>query len=169
MKFPRLRAYHEDIIQNAMINAFRFWDKLRANPDTEWKTIRGWFFRVVYNEGLAMLRRGAGSNARTMPFSEYRGFELCLNWDDDAIEDNPYVFIDKVASVPPTREEELDARRVIKDVIKLALKKKGAPLILSCLGYEHHEVAKMLGTTKPAVKSRTNRTRQIIRERYEAA
>ena len=126
----------EDALQDAFISAFRNLDSYRGDS-----SFGAWLKRIVINKAINVLRK---KKHELIPDNE--------DWD--------------VADVEETSEyrEELTIERVRQAIGKLP---DGYRTVLSLYlleGYDHQEIAEILGVTESTSKSQLNRAKNKLRE-----
>ncbi|MFD3515850.1 RNA polymerase sigma factor [Streptomyces sp. NPDC058657] len=126
----------EDAAQEAMIILYRKIGTLRASG-----ALASWMYRIVRNECLRQLRLLASS---TSPAEEADG--------------------EPVPSAEKSALRRLDAERVAVAVGSLPRDQRQVLIMRDVQGYPGHYVARSLGLSNPAMKSRLHRARAALRQ-----
>jgi RNA polymerase sigma factor (sigma-70 family) len=126
----------EDVLQEAFINAFKSMDSYRGDA-----TFGSWLKRIVVNKAINVLKK--------------RKAELVSQEDDfDAMAEEP----------EPEYKAELSVERV-RHCIDLLPDGYRSVLSLYLLeGYDHEEIAGIMGITESTSKSQLNRAKNKLRE-----
>lgn len=144
----------EDLVQETMVKAYRFWDKFELGSNC-----RAWLFKIMTNIFINEYR----SKSRT---------PVSVNMDD--IDDN-FLF-GQLSTKPPERnpEEELFAK-IFDDDVKKAIEELPDDfrlvVVLSFLeGFSYQEIADIVDLQLGTVKSRLHRGRKLLqRKLYDYA
>lgn len=126
----------EDVLQESFINAFRNLDNYRGDA-----TFGSWLKRIVVNKSINALKK--------------RRFELLPEGDD--------------FDVPEEEGEEVYKAELTVDKVKRAIESlpDGYRSVLSLYlleGYDHQEIAEILGVTESTSKSQLNRSKKKLKE-----
>jgi RNA polymerase sigma-70 factor (ECF subfamily) len=139
----------EDLVQETMVKAYRFWDKFEPGSNC-----RAWLFKIMTNIFINEYR----SKSRT---------PVSVNMDD--IDDN--FLYGQLASMPPGRnpEEELFAK-IFDDDVKKAIEELPDDfrlvVVLSFLeGFSYQEIADIIDLQLGTVKSRLHRGRKLLQKK----
>jgi RNA polymerase sigma-70 factor (ECF subfamily) len=139
----------EDLVQETMVKAYRFWDKFEPGSNC-----RAWLFKIMTNIFINEYR----SKSRT---------PVSVNMDD--IDDN-FLF-GQLASMPPGRtpEEEMFAK-IFDDDVKKAIEELPDDfrlvVVLSFLeGFSYQEIADIIELQLGTVKSRLHRGRKLLQKK----
>lgn len=139
----------EDLVQETMVKAYRFWDKFEPGSNC-----RAWLFKIMTNIFINEYR----SKSRT---------PVSVNMDD--IDDN--FLYGQLASMPHGRnpEEELFAK-IFDDDVKKAIEELPDDfrlvVVLSFLeGFSYQEIADIIELQLGTVKSRLHRGRKLLQKK----
>jgi len=139
----------EDLVQETMVKAYRFWDKFEPGSNC-----RAWLFKIMTNIFINEYR----SKSRT---------PVSVNMDD--IDDN--FLYGQLASMPPGRtpEEEMFAK-IFDDDVKKAIEELPDDfrlvVVLSFLeGFSYQEIADIIELQLGTVKSRLHRGRKLLQKK----
>jgi len=139
----------EDLVQETMVKAYRFWDKFEPGSNC-----RAWLFKIMTNIFINEYR----SRSRT---------PVSVNMDD--IDDN--FLYGQLASMPPGRtpEEEMFAK-IFDDDVKKAIEELPDDfrlvVVLSFLeGFSYQEIADIIELQLGTVKSRLHRGRKLLQKK----
>jgi len=126
----------EDVLQESFINAFRNLDNYRGDA-----TFGSWLKRIVVNKSINALKK--------------RRFELLPEGDE--------------FDVPEEEGEEVYKAELTVDKVKRAIESlpDGYRSVLSLYlleGYDHQEIAEILGVTESTSKSQLNRSKKKLKE-----
>jgi RNA polymerase sigma-70 factor (ECF subfamily) len=139
----------EDLVQETMVKAYRFWDKFEPGSNC-----RAWLFKIMTNIFINEYR----SKSRT---------PVSVNLDD--IDDN--FLYGQLATVTPDRnpEEELFAK-IFDDDVKKAIEELPDDfrlvVVLSFLeGFSYQEIADIVDLQLGTVKSRLHRGRKLLQKK----
>lgn len=126
----------EDVLQESFINAFRNLDNYRGDA-----TFGSWLKRIVVNKSINALKK--------------RRFEVLPEGDD--------------FDVPEEEGEEVYKAELTVDKVKRAIESlpDGYRSVLSLYlleGYDHQEIAEILGVTESTSKSQLNRSKKKLKE-----
>ena len=144
----------EDLVQETMVKAYRFWDKFESGSNC-----RAWLFKIMTNIFINEYR----SKSRT---------PVSVNMDD--IDDN-FLF-GQLSTMSPDKnpEEELFAK-IFDDDVKRAIEELPDDfrlvVVLSFLeGFSYQEIADIVDLQLGTVKSRLHRGRKLLqRKLYDYA
>ena len=139
----------EDLVQETMVKAYRFWDKFETGSNC-----RAWLFKIMTNIFINEYR----SKSRT---------PVSVNMDD--IDDN--FLYGQLSSLVPERtpEEELFAK-IFDDDVKKAIEELPDDfrlvVVLSFLeGFSYQEIADIIELQLGTVKSRLHRGRKLLQKK----
>jgi len=139
----------EDLVQETMVKAYRFWDKFEPGSNC-----RAWLFKIMTNIFINEYR----SKSRTP-----------VSVDLDDIDDN--FLYGQLATITPDRnpEEELFAK-VFDDDVKKAIEELPDDfrlvVVLSFLeGFSYQEIADIVNLQLGTVKSRLHRGRKLLQKK----
>jgi RNA polymerase sigma-70 factor (ECF subfamily) len=130
----------EDLCQETFIKALRHWD----NRDPE-ASVSAWLYRIATNTAYDFLRRRRRIRFTTLCDTEYA----------HCVAESPELHIDD-------REPVQQALAQLPPIYRLPL------LLHSCSGHSTQEIARALGCSNSAVKTRLFRARARFREVYQA-
>ena len=132
----RNRWQAEDLVQEALLRAWRAWPALRDK-----RAVKAWLFTIVHRE----FQRARSRRRPTEPMSEADEFPL-----------NP----DPTQSMDIA--QSMDIRRVLGELPEASR----AALLMQVLGgFSCSEISDALGTSEGAVMTRLTRARQALRRR----
>lgn len=139
----------EDLVQETMVKAYRFWDKFESGSNC-----RAWLFKIMTNIFINEYR----SKSRT---------PVSVNMDD--IDDN-FLF-GQLSTMAPERnpEQELFAK-IFDDDVKKAIEELPDDfrlvVVLSFLeGFSYQEIADIVDLQLGTVKSRLHRGRKLLQKK----
>lgn len=127
----------EDALQEAFISAFKNLDSYRADA-----TFGAWLKRIVVNKAINVLKK--------------RRHELMS-------EDEPWDVAEEEA--PSDYKEELTIERVKKAIEELPDGYRSVLSLYLLEGYDHQEIAEIMGITESTSKSQLNRAKGKLREK----
>lgn len=149
LRMTRNQTDAEDLVQETMVKAYRFWDKFEPGSNC-----RAWLFKIMTNIFINEYR----SKSRT---------PVSVNMDD--IDDN--FLYGQLASMPPGRnpEEEMFAK-IFDDDVKKAIEELPDDfrlvVVLSFLeGFSYQEIADIIELQLGTVKSRLHRGRKLLQKK----
>ena len=135
-RITRNDAEAEDVLQEAFINAFRNLDSYRGDA-----TFGAWLKRIVVNKAINALNK---KKHETIPEDEH--------WDIADVE-QPTEYIDN-----------LTVERVKHSIAQLPDGYRSVLSLYLLEGYDHQEIAEILGITESTSKSQLNRAKNKLRE-----
>jgi len=149
LRMTRNQTDAEDLVQETMVKAYRFWDKFEPGSNC-----RAWLFKIMTNIFINEYR----SKSRT---------PVSVNMDD--IDDN--FLYGQLATMPSGRnpEEELFAK-IFDDDVKKAIEELPDDfrlvVVLSFLeGFSYQEIADIIELQLGTVKSRLHRGRKLLQKK----
>jgi RNA polymerase sigma-70 factor (ECF subfamily) len=149
LRMTRNQSDAEDLVQETMVKAYRFWDKFEPGSNC-----RAWLFKIMTNIFINEYR----SKSRT---------PVSVNLDD--IDDN--FLYGQLAAMPPGRtpEQELFAK-IFDDDVKKAIEELPDDfrlvVVLSFLeGFSYQEIADIIDLQLGTVKSRLHRGRKLLQKK----
>lgn len=128
----------EDALQEAFISAFKNLDSYRADA-----TFGAWLKRIVVNKAINVLKKRR--HDELMPEDE--------QWDVAEEE------------APSNYKEELTIERVKKAIEELPDGYRSVLSLYLLEGYDHQEIAEIMGITESTSKSQLNRAKGKLREK----
>lgn len=126
----------QDVLQEAFINAFRNLDKYRGDA-----TFGAWLKRIVVNKAINALNK---KKHESIPEDD--------QWD--VAEDVPQV----------EYGDELTVERVKRGIEQLPDGYRSVLSLYLLEGYDHQEIAEIMGITESTSKSQLNRAKSKLRE-----
>jgi len=149
LRMTKNQSDAEDLVQETMVKAYRFWDKFEPGSNC-----RAWLFKIMTNIFINEYR----SKSRTP-----------VSVDLDDIDDN--FLYGQLATVPSDRnpEEELFAK-IFDDDVKKAIEELPDDfrlvVVLSFLeGFSYQEIADIVNLQLGTVKSRLHRGRKLLQKK----
>lgn len=149
LRMAKNQADAEDLVQETMIKAYRFWDKFESGSNC-----RAWLFKIMTNIFINEYR----SKSRT---------PVSINVDD--IDDN--FLYGQLADISPGKnpEEQMFAK-VFDDDVKKAIEELPDDfrlvVVLSFLeGFAYQEIAEIADLQLGTVKSRLHRGRKLLQKK----
>jgi RNA polymerase sigma factor (sigma-70 family) len=135
-RITRSEEEAQDVLQEAFINAFRNLDKYRGDA-----TFGAWLKRIVVNKAINALNK---KKHESIPDDE--------KWD--------------VAEAEPQVEygDELTVERVKRGIEQLPDGYRSVLSLYLLEGYDHQEIAEIMGITESTSKSQLNRAKSKLRE-----
>lgn len=149
LRMTKNQSDAEDLVQETMVKAYRFWDKFEPGSNC-----RAWLFKIMTNIFINEYR----SKSRT---------PVSVNMDD--IDDN-FLYGQLAAFTPGrTPEEELFAK-IFDDDVKKAIEELPDDfrlvVVLSFLeGFSYQEIADIIELQLGTVKSRLHRGRKLLQKK----
>lgn len=144
LRLTRNRAEAEDIVQEALLRAFRSFD--RFNPGTN---CRAWLFTILRNVFLNRVR----SQAREVMEADVGGFDQMESTTDALLERNP-----EERFLQTVLHGDID-----RALATLPLAFREAILLVDVEGLTYREVAEVLACPIGTVMSRLSRGRALLR------
>jgi RNA polymerase sigma factor (sigma-70 family) len=136
----------EDVTQEALLRAYRFFDALRGED------ARSWLLKIVRNTFYSQWRRGRG-----------RGESIEF---DEEIHSCPADESTDPASIVSLAQ---DARRLDEAIASLPLEYREALVLREIEDLSYREISDTLGVPLGTVMSRLSRARRLVSERFHAA
>ena len=136
LRYAKNEADAEDILQEGFIKAFRNLDKYRGEGYFE-----GWLRKIIVRTAISHFRSGI------------RKIEAHVNIADLSIEDKEHSVLDK-----------LDEKDIVGIVTKLPPGYRKVFTLYVIEGYNHKEIAGILGCSEGNCKSQLNRSRAVLRK-----
>lgn len=130
----------EDVLQEAFVSAFKNLDHYRGDS-----TFGSWLKRIVVNRAINYLKK---KRLERLPEDEH--------WDVKEEETK-----DELESFPFTAEQVRDAIEGLPDGYRTVLS------LYLLEGYDHGEIAEILGITESTSKSQFNRSKKKLKEILE--
>ena len=135
-RITRSEEEAEDVLQEAFINAFRNLDSYRGDA-----TFGAWLKRIVVNKAINALNK---KKHEAIPDDE--------RWD--VAEEEP----------PAEYGDELTVERVKRAIEQLPDGYRSVLSLYLLEGYDHQEIAEIMGITESTSKSQLNRAKNKLRE-----
>lgn len=154
LRMTRDQSDAEDLVQEAMVRAYRNWDKFEPGTNC-----RSWLFKIMTNIFINEYR----SKARS---------PISVNVDD--IDDN-YLYGQLASLGPENNPEQALFTKILDDDVKKAIEELPEafrmPVVLSLIeGFSYHEIADIMDLQLGTVKSRLHRGRKLLQKQlYEYA
>jgi RNA polymerase sigma-70 factor (ECF subfamily) len=137
----------EDALQDAMLRAFS-----HLKDFQEKSSFSTWLTRIAINSALMILRRKRGCH------------EIPLDGSDDSGDNYERIEVKSAAEDPEARLARKEREKLLKDAIfELPEALQEVLELRLTKGYSAREIARALGITVPAVKSRLTRARLSLR------
>ena len=136
LRYAKNEADAEDILQEGFIKAFRNLDKYRGEGYFE-----GWLRKIIVRTAISHFRNGV------------RKIDVYQNIDDVTIEDKAPSILDRMAE-----------KDIVGIVTKLPPGYRKVFMLYVIEGYNHKEIAGMLGCSEGNSKSQLNRSRTQLRK-----
>ena len=136
LRYAKNEADAEDILQEGFIKAFRNLDKYRGEGYFE-----GWLRKIIVRTAISHFRTGI------------RKIETQASIDDISIEDKEPGVLDKLAE-----------KDIVGIVTKLPPGYRKVFTLYVIEGYNHKEIAGILGCSEGNCKSQLNRSRTVLRK-----
>ena len=139
----------EDLVQETMVKAYRFWDKFEPGSNC-----RAWLFKIMTNIFINEYR----SKSRT---------PVSVNMDD--IDDN-FLYGQLASTIPGRTPEEEMFAKIFDDDVKKAIEELPDDfrlvVVLSFLeGFSYQEIADIIELQLGTVKSRLHRGRKLLQKK----
>jgi RNA polymerase sigma-70 factor (ECF subfamily) len=131
----------EDALQEGFISAFKNLETYRADA-----TFGAWLKRIVVNKAINVLKK---RKFERMPEDE--------RWDVAEVDDQAGDY-----------KEELEIGRVKKAIEELPAGYRAVLSLYLLEGYDHQEIAEIMGITESTSKSQLNRAKGKLREKLTA-
>ncbi|MBA4058700.1 MAG: RNA polymerase [Marivirga sp.] len=135
-RITRSEEEAEDVLQEAFINAFRNLDRYRGDA-----TFGAWLKRIVVNKAINALNK---KKHESIPDDD--------QWD--VAEDEP----------PVEYSDELTVERVKHSIEQLPDGYRSVLSLYLLEGYDHQEIAEIMGITESTSKSQLNRAKNKLRQ-----
>jgi RNA polymerase sigma factor (sigma-70 family) len=136
LRYAKNDADAEDILQEGFIKAFRNLDKYRGEGHFE-----GWLRKIIIRTAISHFRNGVGK------------INVHQNIFDCAVEDKEITVLDKLA-----------AKDLVGIVTKLPPGYRKVFMLYVIEGYNHKEIAGILGCSEGNCKSQLNRSRSQLKK-----
>ena len=131
----RDRAAADDLLQDCLERAITRWHQRRADGDA-----RTWLFAILHNLAISRLRQAVR-----------RGPHVALDETDES-----------VTAQPPTQEDGLHHREVLRALETLPEDQRGVLLLVSVEDLSYAEAARVLDIPVGTVMSRLSRAREKL-------
>ena len=131
----------EDVLQDAFVSAFTHIDSYKATA-----TVGSWLKRIVVNKAINHLKR---RRLELQPYDEMGGIADTLAEPEDT--DSPEHLSFSMERIRAAVQQLPDGFRVVFSLYLLE-------------GYDHREIAQILGITESTSKSQFNRAKKKLRE-----
>jgi len=151
LRMTRNAADAEDLVQEAMLKAFRFFARFEQGTN-----IRAWLFKIMTNLYINRYRKKTRS-PQELSIDEMEDFVLFRQMSDDG-------------SYDPSQPDEqvfgeLFADRVREEIDKLPDEFRTVAVLAIIEGFSYQEIAEIAGLQLGTVKSRLFRGRKILQNR----
>ena len=137
----------EDALQDAMLRAFS-----HLKDFQEKSSFSTWLTRIAINSALMILRKKRGCHEISFDGIDDSG-DYCECWEVKCPAENPEIRLARKEREDLLRDAILQLPQALREVVEL----RGGR------GYSTREIARALGITVPAVKSRLSRARFTLR------
>lgn len=149
LRMTKNQSDAEDLVQETMVKAYRFWDKFEPGSNC-----RAWLFKIMTNIFINEYR----SKSRT---------PVSVNMDD--IDDN-FLYGQLAASSPDKNPEEMLFAKIFDDDVKKAIEELPDDfrlvVVLSFLeDFSYQEIADIVDLQLGTVKSRLHRGRKLLQKK----
>jgi RNA polymerase sigma-70 factor (ECF subfamily) len=150
LRFTRNRADAEEALQETFINVYRKLDNFEGNS-----SFASWLFRVTVNTSLMKLRKRR-QFSRVQLMNEMNSEQVTKLFEVE----------DKANRTPDEQQALLRLKESLYKAIESLPKEFRDVFVLKDVdGLSSHAVAKVLGISEPAVKSRLHRSRLLMRKK----
>ncbi len=149
VQLTRSRADAEDLVQETMVKAFRFFDRFEQGTN-----LRAWLFRIQYNTFVNLYRRAGRHSAAT---EGHNGSSLA----EDFVGESTLRALNE-----PEREalRPLVARQIGRAFEELSEQYRSILLLADVEEYSYREIADIIGCPLGTVMSRLHRARRALRK-----
>lgn len=149
LRMTKNQSDAEDLVQETMVKAYRFWDKFEPGSNC-----RAWLFKIMTNIFINEYR----SKSRT---------PVSVNMDD--IDDN-FLYGQLAAKSPDKNPEEMLFAKIFDDDVKKAIEELPDDfrlvVVLSFLeDFSYQEIADIVDLQLGTVKSRLHRGRKLLQKK----
>ncbi len=135
-RITRSEEEAQDVLQEAFISAFRNLDRYRGES-----TFGAWLKRIVVNKAINVLHK-----KKMEPIPEHHAWDVA---EEDVVTDY---------------KEQLTIERVKRGIEQLPDGYRSVLSLYLLEGYDHQEIAEIMGITESTSKSQLNRAKSKLRE-----
>lgn len=148
LRMTRNRADAEDLVQDAMLKAYRFFDRFEQGTN-----IRAWLFKIMMNLYINRYRKQHREPGE-LSIDELEDFAL-------------FHLMTEAGAYDPARPDEkvfgdMFTEQVIREIENLPDEFRAVAVLSFLEGFSYHEIADIAGLQLGTVKSRLYRGRKIL-------